>query len=158
MQKTRKNIPNKIQDALTLTHAYKDYSANVKVKSSDFNVSYKTYRRICQEFNKEISRMILEESFVFTIPAGLGKLRIRKFPMSLKRDKLHLDYVQTKKLKKAVYHLNEHTNNMAYRWHWDKETAITIGKRTYGFFPTRPNKRRIAELVFSKDYNVDYFE
>ena len=149
---------NKIQNTLTIKDAYKEYKKNIKVKSSVLNVDYATYRKICETFNVLISKKILYESYEFNIPYRLGKLRIKKFKMKIIKEKLRIDYKLTKQYKKAIYHLNEHTNNYAYRWLWDKDKAITIGKRVYTFVATRDNKRELASILTNKELLIDYFE
>ena len=136
----------------TLIQAYKEYE-------DFYNVGYKTYRSICEEFNKLIIDQILLKAREFVMPYRLGTLRIKKKKMNYSpslKNKLKINWAETNKYKKVIYHLNDHTNGFNYRWYWTKKKAIIKNKTIYSFQATRTNKRRLAGLL--KNKQVDYFE
>lgn len=159
MLKMKPRNKNRIQNTDTLKECYKFYKQNLKYKNTPLNVSYSLYRNICVDFNKEISKKILYEAFEFKVPYKLGKLRIKKFKMTLSKKKLRIDFNATKKYGKTIYHLNDHSDNFAYRWFWDKSSILSVGKRTYSFEATRANKRAISPIIKNKEQLlIDYFE
>lgn len=148
----------RITGSKTLKEAYKYYTEDIP-ETSPFFVDYKTYRDICQEFNKSICKYILEESGEFQLPYRLGSLRIKKTKMDYdKINHMRPDWKKTKEVGKTVYHLNDHTDGYRYRWAWNKSSVVTVGKKLYSFYPTRTNKRELAKLLKDDNNNIDYFE
>jgi len=148
---------NRIKGAKTLKDAYKDYTEELP-ETSAFNVEYKLYRNICEAYNKKISEYILNAGEI-TFPYRLGSLRIKKTRMNYSnKNHMRPDWKKTKELGKTVYHLNDHTDGFRFRWAWDKSNMTSVGKKMYAFYPTRTNKRALAQLLKDEDKNVDYFE
>ncbi len=142
----------KVDKSATLKNAYKTYE-------DFYNVGYKKYRSICEDFNKLIMDNILLKSHEFKMPYRLGTLRIKKKKMNYSqknKNKLKIDWKATRENKKVIYHLNDHTNGFNYRWYWLKREAVVKNKSVYSFQATRTNKRRLAALL--KNNEVDYFE
>jgi hypothetical protein len=139
------------QTSCTLVQAYKEYD-------DFYDVGYKKYRSICENFNKLIIDEILLKAKEFKMPHRLGSLRILKKEMnySAGKNKLKINWQETNKHKKVVYHLNDHTDGFNYRWFWSKKNAIVKNKTIYSFQATRTNKRRLASLLKGK--KVDYYE
>ena len=54
---------------------------------------------------------------------------------------------EAKKDKIIVYHFNEHSNGIRYRFHWSKKRIFVKNKDFYAFRLTRGNKRRFRELL-----------
>ena len=158
MKTTQKKIPQcgelltkAKQTSCTLVQAYKEYD-------DFYDVGYKKYRSICEDFNKSIIDEILLKAKEFKMPHRLGSLRILKKEMnySSSKNKLKINWQETNKHKKVIYHLNDHTDGFNYRWFWSKKKAIVKNKTIYSFQATRTNKRRLAGLLKTKQ--VDYFE
>ena len=147
-----KMCKQQLKNSCTLTQAYKSYDDYYKV-------GYKTYRNICEDFNKKIMDDILLKSKEFKMPFRLGSLRIKKKKMNFSnklRNKLKIDWKATRENNKVIYHLNDHTNGYNYRWYWEKRNAIIKNKSIYSFQATRTNKRRLATLLQNNE--IDYFE
>ena len=144
-------LNNKQASSCTLKQAYEGYD-------DFYKVGYKKYRDICEDFNKMIIDEILLQAKEFKLPYRLGSLRILKKEMnySVSKNKLKIDWKETNKQGKVIYHLNDHTNGFNYRWLWSKKKAIIKNKTIYSFQATRTNKRRLAALL--KNKQVDYFE
>lgn len=150
---------NIIQNVLTLKHIYQYYIKDIS-KSSKYYQSYKIFRDICEDFNKELSNEILEGYF-FKMPYRLGTLRIKKRKIDI--NNLKPDFGLFNK-SNEIYknkHLNEHSNNYYVRYYWTKRTETLIkNKSIYSFIPTRANKRELAKRI--KENTIDqinkYFE
>ena len=101
-------------NSCTLKSAYKSYD-------DFYDVGYKKYRAVCEDFNKKIIEDILMKAKEFKMPYRLGTLRIKKKKMNYsKKNKLKINWVETNKHKKVIYHLNDHTDGFNYRWFWSK--------------------------------------
>ncbi len=142
---------------LGLKNSYKDFSKNVetgKIYKSD----YKTYRAVCEEFNKKTVDDILLNMGEFELPYGMGSIRIQKKKMNISRkDSLRVDWEASKKVGKKVYFLNDHRDNHRYRWYWKKNDSIIINRTAYSFTACRANKRELARLLKTSKM-IDYFE
>lgn len=148
--------PNKEQNPYTLKDMYSSYIENIP-EDNPYFVSYKQYRSITEEFYKAMMVNILEHSGEFKMPYNIGKVYINKkrVPVEYKK-RLTVDWAMTNKHGKIIYHLNEHSRGYKYVFHWEKRTFTMKHKSMYRFVPTRTNKRKLAKLIKSGDY--DYFE
>ncbi len=71
---------------------------------------------------------------------------------------LRIDFQHLKKTGQKIYHLNEHRAGYRYQFYWDKKRTGPIkNKFYYKFYPTRKNKRRLAQIL-KTDFDKDYFE
>ena len=147
--------PNKIQNSYTLKDMYTNYIEGVD-EDSPYFVPYSEYRAICEHFYKDMMIHILEKAGEFKMPYNLGKIYVdkKKVPVGNKK-KLAIDWALTNEHGKIIYHLNEHSRGYKYIFCWEKKTFKTKNKSFYRFVPSRWNKRRLAQLVKSGDY--DYF-
>tara|TARA_R110000744_G_scaffold324921_1_gene430745 strand:- start:339 stop:803 length:465 start_codon:yes stop_codon:yes gene_type:complete len=133
--------------------AYKYYTQNT---IKELQVDKKTYRKICDEFNKLIIDEILIDSSEIRLPYRLGTLRIKKSKMKYDdKNKLKIDWAASKKTGKRIYHLNDHTGGYKYRFYWTKGIVKNI--TAYSFIPTRTNTRRLASILKDKERELDYF-
>jgi len=144
-------------------------------KISKNPVLYKKYAKVISEFNKEISRAIVEDSYEYRIPYRIGYLRIKKFKTHFILDnngnikvnylkpnweatkKLWLENEQCKKDKKIVYHTNKHTGGFYFKWFLDKRTTNVRNMYVYAFYPSRYNQRLLSKTIKTKE-NIDYYE
>jgi len=147
---------NKIQNVLTIKHIYQFYIKDID-RDSKYYIDYRTFRTICEEFNKELSNEILEGYF-FKMPYRLGILRIKKRKIDF--NNLKPDFGEFNKSEIKNKHLNEHSNNYYVKYHWNKRFATLIKNRSlYSFIPTRANKRTLAKLIKSDHLQINkYFE
>lgn len=157
---------------------YSENQQNVKTA-----VGYKTYSNIIYDFNKELSRLLIEENVEFKMPLRLGTLRIRKYKRkirynedgTLKKNRLVVNWNQTLKLwakiypglnktelkaiknKQVVYHLNEHTDGFSLMLYWYKRACNAINKNVFSVHLTRTNDRYMAKVV-KTNKSVNYYE
>ena len=125
-------------------------------------VDIKTYINMCNEFNKFLIEKVLEGEEV-TLPARMGTIYIfgRKQEISFDENGnvkgLAPDWVKTKKLwqnnpeakqrKQIMYHTNESTGGIRYKFLWAKNGVYLTNKSLYSLRLSRANKRAILEKV-----------
>lgn len=130
-------------------------------ESTDNPVDSKTYIAYANEYNRFLVSKVLE-GYEVTLPMKSGTLSIvgRKQKMKIGDDGkikgLAPDWVSTKKLwdsnpeakerKQLLYHTNEHTDNVIYKFLWSKKRMITENKILYALRMTRENKRSSNSL------------
>ena len=140
----------------TIADYYKFYLSDI-IRETIYDIPYKQYRMIVEDYFKSISDLILEQGKQFKIPYRLGTLRIIKsLPKNFNSKSLSIDFHQSKLQGKIVYYINEHSNYYKYRLYWSKKNVIARNKSKYQFVLTRANKRHLAHLI--KNEQLDYVE
>ena len=132
---------------------YKNISVN------PINISQ--YVQIINHFMKFLSSKLLSTGEII-IPERLGKLSIfgKKVNIRIENGEikgLAPDWVKTKELwdsdpiakqnKQLVYHFNEETNGIRYKFAWSKNRVLVSNKTLYNLRMTRSNKRELSKLV-----------
>ena len=132
---------------------YKNMSVN------PINISQ--YVQIINHFMKFLSSKLLSTGEI-NIPERLGKLSIfgKKVNVRIEDGEikgLAPDWVKTKELwdsdliakqnKQLVYHFNEETNGIRYKFAWSKNRVLVSNKTLYNLRMTRTNKRALSNLV-----------
>ena len=127
------------------------------------------YIEITNLFMKFLSNKLLEKGSII-IPERLGNLSIigKKIKVRIEEGKikgLAPDWVKTKELweedsqakleKQLVYHFNENTNGIRYKYSWSKNRVLVTNKTLYNLKMTRENKRTLSKLVSEgKEYLI----
>lgn len=155
---------------------YKHYNKSIEGKRDWYNVSYSDFSKVLNKFNKDISKLILEDAHEFILPKRLGIIRIKKYKPKLKLDDagnlktkyLPVDWKATNDLwainkkakdeKKRVYYLNNHSDGYRYLWYYTTYRSALPNKSLYRFIPTRTNKRELANLIKDSNFKGDYYE
>ncbi len=132
---------------------YKNMSVN------PINISQ--YVQIINHFMKFLSSKLLSTGEI-NIPERLGRLSIfgKKVNVRIENGEikgLAPDWVKTKQLwdsdeeaknnKQLVYHFNEETNGIRYKFFWSKNRVLVSNKTLYNLRMTRSNKRELSKLV-----------
>ena len=119
------------------------------------------YLQITNQFMKFLSSKLLSQGEI-NIPERLGKLSIYGKKVKVKVEDgqikgLAPDWVKTKELwesdkeaknkKQLVYHFNEETNGIRYKYVWSKNRVLVSNKTLYNLRMTRSNKRELSRLV-----------
>ena len=132
---------------------YKNMSVN------PINISQ--YVQIINHFMKFLITKLLITGEL-NIPERLGKLSIfgKKLNIRIENGEikgLAPDWVKTKELwdsdpiakqnKQLVYHFNEETNGIRYKFAWSKNRVLVSNKTLYNLRMTRSNKRELSKLV-----------
>ena len=118
---------------------------------------------------KFLSSKLLERGEII-IPDRLGRLMVlgKKVKVRIEEGKikgLAPDWVKTKELweedpqakldKQLVYHFNENTNGIRYKYFWSKSRVLVTNKTLYNLKMTRENKRTLSKLVTEgKEYLI----
>ena len=148
---------NKIQNAYTLQDMYKAYISKYE-EDNPYYVSYDVYKSITTDYFKKVIDILYDQSFDYKLPNNLGRFQIVKKKRNLETCMINpsqIDWENTVKYGKKIYHVNEHSDGYRYYFMWDKKGMLrNITK--YRFVPTRANKRKLAYYV--KNRIRDYFE
>lgn len=144
--------------ANNLRKSYKKY-----LQTTDNPIDIKTYIEITSLYNKFLTRKCLEGHEV-TLPARMGTLTITGKKPTIKVEDgkikgLAPDWVKTKKLwdenpeakkqKKLLYHVNNHTDGVRYKWTWSKSNVLVENKILYSLRMTRENKRSVYDRILN---------
>ena len=156
MKKIKPRTKGKIGPTLGLKDSYKDFK-NTEKLGDYFKIDYKTYRAVCESFNKLTVEDILFNTGEFKLPHRLGSIRIQKKKMNFTKEALKVDWKASRELGKRVYHMNDHSDNYRYKWYWKKTNAIVQNKSLYSFTASRANKRELARII-KNEKSIDYFE
>jgi len=144
-----------VKKGFSLTHAFKFYREKYgKPKGGDYKIDNKTYRTICQDFNKALVAKALTGSGV-KMPFGIGKLWIQKFKINW--DKPPIDFNATKLAGETRYHLNLHSDNFCARWKWDKKNRNMTNLIYYSFKPTDTNSELASAEMRKEDGHKKFF-
>ena len=132
---------------------YKNMSVN------PINISQ--YVQIINQFMKFLILKLLSTGEII-LPERLGRLSIfgKKVNVRIENGEikgLAPDWVKTKQLwdsdeeaknnKQLVYHFNEETNGIRYKFFWSKNRVLVSNKTLYNLRMTRSNKRELSRLV-----------
>jgi hypothetical protein len=149
---------NKVQNKLTINDIYNDFINQFPEDSIYNKISKKLYTDIISSYYKAAMEYILKKGGDFKLPRKLGILSVRKKKVNYRHQNrwIHIDWKSTVDNNTTVYHLNEHTNGYKYFFYWNKYNYAFKNKTYYRFVATRANKRNLAQLI--KSGNYDYFE
>ena len=132
---------------------YKNMSVN------PINISQ--YVQLINQFMKFLILKLLSTGEII-LPERLGRLSIfgKKVNVRIEDGEikgLAPDWVKTKQLwdsdeeaknnKQLVYHFNEETNGIRYKFSWSKNRVLVSNKTLYNLRMTRSNKRELSKLV-----------
>lgn len=129
----------------------------------------KDYLKITQGYLKFIMDKLYHTGEIL-LPEKMGHLQIigKKVKINIEEGKikgLAPDWVKTKELwlndeiaknnKQLVYHFNEHSNGIRYRFFWSKRRILVPNKTLYNLTLTRTNKRTLSSMVKNnKEYLI----
>ena len=128
---------------------------------SDNPINISEYVQIINQFMKFLILKLLSTGEII-LPERLGRLSIfgKKVNVRIEDGEikgLAPDWVKTKQLwdsdeeaknnKQLVYHFNEETNGIRYKYVWSKNRVLVSNKTLYNLRMTRSNKRELSKLV-----------
>ena len=128
---------------------------------SDNPINISEYVQIINQFMKFLILKLLSTGEII-LPERLGRLSIfgKKVNVRIENGEikgLAPDWVKTKQLwdsdeeaknnKQLVYHFNEETNGIRYKFSWSKNRVLVSNKTLYNLRMTRSNKRELSKLV-----------
>lgn len=147
---------------IKITKATNDIYKFYKSKYKDKALDERLFKDIYYELNKEISNLIITQSFEYRIPFRMGHLRIKKNKLKLRikdgnvdvaknlvnweatwdywhsiyPDKTHKE-IKKIKGKKRIYQMNNHTDGDIMRWFWDRKSSNVKNQNKYKFKPVK---------------------
>jgi hypothetical protein len=147
-----------MKNILSSYKQYREAGGTTEVKRVEFC-------RVANDFNKHMIGLVFEGNEV-KVPERLGTIIVKgkkvetEFDEELGRiSNQSIDFGETNKLwakcpdceerKQMVYHLNEHTNGVRYRYFWSRDRVLVENKMFYTMRFTRANKRGLSKLIKS---------
>jgi hypothetical protein len=147
--------PNKVHNPYNLKDMYESYKESVE-ENTPYDISYKEFMTITEDYLKEISDGLLSGKGSFRIPKNLGYITITKFKVDL--SKLNrIDWKATVETGKKIYHLNEHSDGFNYKVVWTRIQQNARNVKMYVFAPTRRIKRTLASLIKNREFDTYEF-
>lgn len=145
-----------MKDFYSIRDSYKIYKENNinTIEYSVFSYIVKIYMKFL------IDKLFTTGELI--IPERIGKIQIigKKQKIKIEEDTikgLAPDWKSTKELwekdpkakenKQVVYHFNENTNGIRYKFLWSKDRVLLSNKTLYDLRMTRENKRRLAKTI-----------
>lgn len=132
-------------------------------------VDIKVYVSIISGFVKFLTRKLFQRGEI-TLPERMGTINIvgKKSRITIEEGQikgLAPDWKSTNELwerdeeakarKQLVFHFNEETNGIRYRFFWSKNRMMVSNKTLYRLVMTRTNKRDLAKLIKEgKEYQI----
>ncbi len=139
-----------------LRDSYIDY-----LETTDNPVDIDTYLDINLRFMKYLSDSLVENGEI-KLPGRLGTVYIKgtfckpRFedgkikglsPDWAETNKLWEEDEEAKKNKQLVFHLNEETNGVRYKYSWLKGRVLVSNKTLYDLTMTRANKKKLVNSI-----------
>lgn len=170
MMQVEKNKPGKYcggRPKSEFRTASKENYKRFKAENPSIDISFKEYDALLRSINLEYSIRILETGNVVKLPYGLGGLSINK----KKGKKIYSDgngdhiclpvnWKETLKEKKVIYHFNEHTDGFHCKWYWIKSMSKIKYKEIWSFRICKKNSQLLTAYCFNteKKYYLKYHE
>lgn len=142
-----------------------DYYRFWKSRNKHVNINRKTYGKIVREFNEHVRDRLSNKGAGYIIPAGLGKIELRKFKNEVKIDEdgsiinhLPTNWKETRKLwnenpkarekRIKIKFTNEHTDGHMFRIAYLRSKATYKNKSVYKMRFNRIMKRQLSKSIF----------
>jgi hypothetical protein len=136
-------------------------------KITEKELSFDKYCKNIEVCNWMYVEYALRTGLKVFLPHGFGPIAVNK--KMLKRFKEHkgkkyinlrVDWAKTKKLKKTIYHTNEHSDGYNFKWAWFPNEAKLHLSELYVFRPGRYASRAINKYLRKPDaqYKELYLE
>jgi nucleoid DNA-binding protein len=112
----------------------------------------------CKNILKKLSSKIINKVFdaeEVKLPI-IGSIRVKKIKHYFEHNKLKINWAETKKANKVVYHTNDHRDGYFYRIIWRRNNRVK-GINIYSFTPERYNVKRKLSKILKTDFTKDFF-
>jgi len=133
----------------TTSDAYKIWKKQNPTLSD--KISYKTYKGLIGDVNNAAINDMYTNLDGIKFPFGFGTINIIKKKMVITDDAKYLrpNWALTRKFKKIIYHLNDHSNGYKMRWNWDRTISKYKHKKLFIFDAIRRHDRDLAKLILN---------
>jgi hypothetical protein len=147
---------NTIQGLHNLKDIYKFYLTSVG-DNELYKVDFKLFKFIVTSFYSQLADDIIYKGVEYRFPYRLGKIKVVKRKVDVNNlNRFGINWVESAKYHKQIYHLNPHSNGFIGRIKWEKANAVVPNLYYYKFTPSRTVKRTLAKAI--KNRECDYFE
>lgn len=156
-------VKKRTEGNIKADYGIKDYYNYFKENNPELNIDYSTYKKVIQDFNKELVDLIINENVEYNIPYVGSSISIRKDKRVPKivNGKLYnnapVDWVATNKLwsednearekKLLVRHLNQHTSKYVFRIYFKKYNLYFNNKKLFNFKASRSFQRLLGARI-----------
>lgn len=131
-----------------------------KKTNPNTRVSKAQFTKILRLYNRAVCDFLMETGEAFCLPQGVGELRVCKYKRRKpklggdlsKNPGYAIDWANTAKLGKVVYHNNLHSQGYAYRLLWNFKTSMLPFREYYVFKPCRRFNRALAKKIKEPGY------
>jgi len=135
-----------------ITRKFLNYRKHYQTRKGRLN--NKDFSKVISLFNQKVIDRIIFDNYDFKI-YGLGTLALRRSKIEKFKDgrinpNLSVDWQQTKKYGKRIYHMNEHTDGYKYSFEF-KPSNIFKNINYYEFKIARRNSRYLATILKNPD-------
>lgn len=122
----------------------------------DSKITYQEYKEILTYYNTSILEHILETGEIVYLPWGIGGVSITKFKSKIRKKTIseghevytyNIDWQETKKQGKYVYHLNLHTGGYRYKWYWSPKGSRIKFSKIWNLVIWRTMKRELPRRL-----------
>lgn len=136
-------------------------------KCPHLKISYEDFCHIVYDYSYLLRDYILETGDKAKMMWGLGEFSIHKrkrkktktAPDGKEYINLAIDWKESKKAGRYIYHLNFHTDGYSYKWIWFRKTALFYHSNIWSFKPSRVTSRSLAaQLLKDPHYPQIYQE
>lgn len=147
--------------------ASKEQYNKFKELNPDVDISYNTYRDIIVKWNNALAQYILDTGDKIKLPFGIGPLTISKYKPKLKFKEIDgkkypnraIDWFNSKKEGKIIYHLNSTTDGVKYHWCWFPAQSYIKASFIWKFEMARVHSRQLAKYLKNpKDNRKDNYK
>lgn len=145
--KLAKRGKGKVNCSLSLKDTYEYYRAKYKHQDK-YKCTRAEYFNIMKDFSTIVRQKSIFEGKIIDF-SPLGRMYIQKFKSPIgylkRKKKLKINWSESMKYKRYIYHLNEHTNG--YRMKINFLCNNFIKGTCYSFVPLRKFQRQLAEAL-----------
>lgn len=125
------------------------------VRNSSSKITYDLFVKIIYAWNNALAKHILDTGVRIRIPYGLGLLTVtkykpKKYRISKKGEQivnLPIDWLETKKQGKYVYHMNYETDGFNYYWYWNCYSSHIKTPSIWKLEMARVHSRSLASIL-----------
>ena len=136
-------------------------------QNPELELTYKLYHEIITKWNASFANYLMDTGDRVKMSFGLGPLCVSKYKPKIKyyeydgkiRPNLKIDWYQTKKENKIIYHLNTVTDGMKYYWCWSPKETYIKASQIWKFEMARVHSRQLVKYLKNpKDTRKDNFK